>query len=36
VDGAAGRALDGLAEQSPDSAWAARNGIDGLGCLEVA
>jgi len=36
VDGAAGRALDGSAEQPPDSAWAARNGVDGLAGLEVA
>jgi len=36
VDGAAGRALDGLAEKPPDGAWVARNGVDGLAGLEVA
>jgi len=36
VDGAAGRALDGSAEQTPDGAWAEQNGVDGLAGLEVA
>ena len=36
MDGAAGRAPDGLAEQIPDGAWAAQNGVDGLAGLEVA
>jgi len=36
VVGAAGRALDGSAEQTPVSAWAAQNGVDGLAGLEVA
>jgi len=36
VDGAAGRALGGSAEQTPDGAWAAQNGVDGLAGLEVA
>jgi hypothetical protein len=35
VDGAAGRALDGSAKQTPDGAWAAQNGVDGLAGLEV-
>jgi len=35
VDGAAGRALDGSAEQTPDGS-AAQNGVDGLAGLEVA
>jgi hypothetical protein len=36
VDGAAGRALDGSVEQTPDGACAAQNGVDGLARLEVA
>ena len=36
MDGAAGQALDGSAEQTPDGAWAAQNGVDGLAGLEVA
>jgi len=36
VDGDAGRALDGSAEQTPDGAWAVQNGVDGLAGLEVA
>ena len=35
VNGAAGRALHGSAEQFSDGAWAARNGCDGLAGLEV-
>ena len=36
MDGAAGQALDGSAEQTPDSAWAAQNSVDGLAGFEVA
>jgi len=36
VDGAAGRALDSSVERTPDGAWAAQNGVDGLAGLEVA
>jgi len=36
VDGAAGRALDGSAEQTPDGAWTTQNGVDGLADLEAA
>jgi len=36
VDGAAGQALDGSAENPPDGGWAAQNGVDGLAGLEVA
>ena len=36
MDGAAGRALDGSAEQTPDSSWATQNGVDGLAGLEMA
>ena len=35
MDGAARQALDGLPEEPPDSAWAARNGVDGLAGLVV-
>ena len=36
MDGAAGQALDGSAEQTPAGDWAAQNGVDGLAGLEVA
>jgi len=36
VDGAAGRALDGSAEQTPNGAWAAQHGVDGLAGRKVA
>ena len=36
MDGAAGRALDGSAELTPDGAWAAQNGVDGLAGFAVA
>jgi hypothetical protein len=36
VKGAAGRALDSLAEQTADGAWATLSGVDGLVGLEVA
>jgi len=36
VDGAVGRALDGLAETPHAGAWAARNSVDGLAGLELA
>jgi hypothetical protein len=36
VDGAAGRALDGSAEQTPDGVWTVQKGVEGLAGLEVA
>ena len=36
MDDAAGRALDGSAEQTPDGAWAVQNSVNGLAGLEVA
>jgi hypothetical protein len=36
VKGAAGRALDSLAEQTADGAWATLSGVDGLVGLKVA
>ena len=36
MNGATGLALDTSAEQTPDSAWAAQNGLDGLAGCKVA